>query len=101
MGERNLISHIQSVVCLDPSVHFHHTVDLGNKPETGKEADGTSEEEKNESHDHGVSKVQDGAGQSSDLQLREEVMNGVDQEVDSSEAAGQEGTPLPVIVLST
>lgn len=59
----------------------------------------TSEQEEDESHDHGVSKVQDGASQSSDLQLGEEVMNGIDQEIHSSEAAGQEGTPLPMIVL--
>lgn len=88
-------------MCLDSSVHLDHTVDLGNKPETGKEANCTSEQEEDESHDHGVSKVQDGASQSSDLQLGEEVMNGIDKEIDSSEAAGQEGAPLPMIVLST
>lgn len=59
----------------------------------------TSEQEEDEGHDGGVSEVQDGAGQACDLQLGEEVMNGVDQEVDSSEAAGQEGAPLPVVVL--
>lgn len=32
---------IHSLSCWDPSVHFDHTVDLGNKPETGKEADCT------------------------------------------------------------
>lgn len=59
----------------------------------------TSKQEKDESHDHGVSKVQDGAGQPRDLQLGEEVMNSIDQEVDGGKAAGQEGTPLPVVVL--
>lgn len=34
-------SGIYSLSCLDPSVHFDHTVDLGNKPETGKEANCT------------------------------------------------------------
>lgn len=59
----------------------------------------TSEQEEDESHDQGIAKVEDGAGQSGDLQLREEVMNGVDEEIKSSEAACQEGTPLPVVVL--
>lgn len=59
----------------------------------------TSEQEEDESHDQGIAKVEDGAGQSGDLQLGEEVMNGVDEEIKSSEAACQEGTPLPVVVL--
>lgn len=59
----------------------------------------TCEEEEHEDHDHGVTKVEDGAGHSDDLQLWEEVMHSVDEQVDCCEAAGQEGTPPPVVVL--
>lgn len=52
--------NISAVCCL--LVHFDHTVDLGNKPETGKETNGTSKQKEDESHDHGVSKVEDCAG---------------------------------------
>lgn len=90
-----------SLLYLDTLVHFDHAVDLSDEPETGEETDCTSEQKKDESHDHSVSKVKDGTGQSSDLQLGEEIMNGINQEVDSSEATGEEGAPLPVVVLST
>lgn len=59
----------------------------------------TCEKEKDEDHNHRVAKVQDGASSSNDLQLREEVMHAVDKQVDRCEAAGQEGTPPPVIIL--
>ncbi len=48
---------------------------------------------------HVVAEVKNGAGESTDLQLREEVMDGIDQEINSCESAGEEGAPLPVIVL--
>ena len=59
----------------------------------------TCEEEEYEHHDRGVAKVEDGAGGSYDLQLGEEVVDGVDKQVDGREAAGQEGAPPPVVVL--
>ena len=61
----------------------------------------TSEEEEDQGHDHGVAKVQYDGGQPADLQLGEEVVDGIDQEVDRRETAGQERTPLPVVVLET
>lgn len=61
----------------------------------------TCEEEEDEDHNHSVAKVEDGAGSSNYLQLREEVMHSVDKQIDSCEAAGQEGTPPPVVVLDT
>lgn len=48
----------------------------------------TCEEEEDEDHNHGVSKVEDGAGSSDYLQLREEVMHSVDKQIDCREAAG-------------
>lgn len=59
----------------------------------------TCEEEEDEHHDGGVTEVEDGAGGSYDLQLGEEVVDGVDKQVDGREATGQEGTPPPVVVL--
>lgn len=61
----------------------------------------TCEEEEDQDHNQSVAKVEDGAGRSNDLQLREEVMHSVDEEIDSGEAAGQEGTPPPVVILET
>lgn len=48
----------------------------------------TCEEEEDEDHNHGVSKVEDGAGSSDYLQLREEVMHSVDKQIDCCETAG-------------
>lgn len=59
----------------------------------------TCEKEKDEDHNHRVAKVEDGAGSSNDLQLREEVVHAVDEQVDCCKATGQEGTPPPVIIL--
>lgn len=59
----------------------------------------TREKEKDEDHNHRVAEVEDGAGSSNDLQLREEVMHAVDKQVGRCEATGQEGTPPPVIIL--
>lgn len=61
----------------------------------------TCEKEKDEDHNHRVAKVEDGASSSNNLQLREEVMDAVDKQVDRSEATGQKGTPPPVIILDT
>lgn len=59
----------------------------------------TCEKEKDEDHNHRVAEVEDRASRSNDLQLREEVMHAVDKQIDCCEAAGQEGTPPPVIIL--
>lgn len=83
------------------SVHLHHAVDFGDEPEAREEPDGPREKKEDQDHDHGVAEVQDGARCARDLQLGEEVVDGVHEEVHGGEAAGEEGTPLPVIVLCT
>jgi len=61
----------------------------------------TSEKEEDEDHNHGVAKVQYGTGRSNYLQLWEEVVHGVDEQIDCGESAGQEGAPPPMVVLDT
>lgn len=60
----------------------------------------TCEKEEDEDHNQSVSKVEDGAGSSDDLQLWEEVMDSIDKQIHCCEATGQEGTPPPVVVLA-
>lgn len=48
----------------------------------------TCEQEENQDHDHSVPKVEDGASNTSNLEFWEEIMNGVDEEVNGGEAAG-------------
>lgn len=50
----------------------------------------TCEQEENQDHDHSIPEVQDGASNTSNLEFREEIMDGVDEEINGGEAAGQE-----------
>lgn len=50
-------------------VHLHDTVDFIDKPEAGKESDGSGKEEEDEYHYHRVSKIQKSAGCSNNLQF--------------------------------
>lgn len=86
---------------LSALVHLDHAVNLIYKPEAGEEANGTCKEEEDEDHNHCVTKVEDSTGRSNNLQLRKEVMHSINKQIDRCEAAGQEGTPPPVVVLST
>lgn len=59
----------------------------------------TCKEEEDENHNHSVSKVQYSACRANYLQFWEEVVHSVDKEIDCCEAAGQEWTPPPMVVL--
>lgn len=83
------------------SVNFHHTVYFGNKPKACKEANCSCKKEEDQNHYHSITEVQDCACCPRDLQFGEEVVYGVYQEVNSCEAAGEEGTPLPMVILCT
>lgn len=59
----------------DSSVHLHNAVNLPNKDEAGHKADKTSEKEKENNHNEGITKVKESAGSPSDGQLGTEEMD--------------------------
>ena len=59
----------------------------------------TCKKEEDQNHYHSITEVQDCTCCPRDLQFGEEVVYGVYQEVNSCEAAGKEGTPLPMVIL--
>lgn len=74
------------MMTLAGSIDLDDAVDLGDKPEAGEEADGSCEQEEQEDHDEGVAEVEEGAGDTLDLQLRHVVVDAVEEEVDRREA---------------
>lgn len=60
------------------SVNFHHTVYFGDKPKAGKEANCSCEKEEDQNHYHSITEVEDCTGCPGDLQLRKEVVYGID-----------------------
>ena len=59
----------------------------------------TCEEEEEEDHDDGVSKVEERAGKANNLRLGVVVVDAVEEEVDGCEAWCEERPPPPVVVL--
>lgn len=59
----------------------------------------TGEDEEQEDHNEGVSKVEEGAGEILNIQLGHIIVNAVEEKVDRCETTGQEGSPPPVVVL--
>lgn len=82
-------------------VDFDDSVNLGDKPETSKETNCTSQQEEKKHNDEGVTEIQEGTGCSMNLQLGHKIVNTVSEEVHRSETTGQERTPPPVVVFST
>lgn len=82
-------------------IHLHNTVDLTNKPEASDEPNGTCEDEEEEDHDEGVPKVQHSGHNTMYAQLAEEVVDAVDEQVESCAARCEEAAPPPVVILST
>jgi succinate dehydrogenase/fumarate reductase flavoprotein subunit len=81
-------------------IDLDNGIDLANKPETSKEADGSGQQEEQKDHDERVAKVQDHrckAGQ----RFGHEIVHTTNQQVKRSEARREEGTPPPMIVLRT
>ena len=69
--------------------------------ETTRSSRRTCEEKEGEDHYDGVAEVEERADEAFDVQLADVVVHAVEEEVDGSEAAGQEGAPPPVVVLKT
>ena len=59
----------------------------------------TCKKEEYKHHDEGVSEVKKGADKPRDGELRYEVVDAVDEEIDSRESTSQERSPPPVVVL--
>ena len=60
----------------------------------------TGEEEEEETHDERVSKVEERAGESCNLELSDVEVDTIDEEVDSGESTRHQRPPPPVIVLT-
>lgn len=82
-------------------VNMDDAVDFGDEPEAGEEADGTCEQEDDEGHDECVAKEEESVEKAFHLQLRDIVVDAVQEEVEGRETARQERSPPPVVVLST
>ena len=59
----------------------------------------TSEQEKNQDHDHRVPKVQNDACNVCDLKFNEEVVDCISKKINSCKTAGKKGSPPPMIIL--
>ena len=65
----------------------------------GTEADGAGEEEESECHQRHVAEEQEARNQLDDLQLGEEIKDGIEIQVQGRRARRKESAPPPVIVL--
>ena len=82
-------------------VNLDDSVDLSHKPEAGRESYGTCEQEEEGHHDGAVAEVEDCGHKARDVQLRDEVVDAVQEKVERSAAAHQVAAPSPVVVLCT
>lgn len=82
-------------------VHFHYSIDLGDKPETGKETNCSSQQEEKEHNDKCVTKIEEGTSCSMYFQLGDKIVNTVAKQIDCCKTTGQEGTPPPMVIFGT
>ena len=82
-----------------PSVHLDRREDLPDEPVAGVEADGACGHEEDEGSDGHVAEVEEARDELCDLELCEEVEDGVGEHVARGGAGGEEGAPPPVVVL--
>lgn len=83
------------------SVYLDDAVDFSHKEEAGEKSHSSSEKEEDHHHNQCVAEVQEGGGCSCYGQFGDKEMNRVQKEIHRSTATSQEGTPPPVIILST
>jgi len=82
-----------------PLIDLDDAVDLGDEPEGGEESNSSGEKKENKGQEERVSEVENRRRRALDRQLRKEVVNAIEKEVDCGKAGGQEGSPPPMVIL--
>jgi hypothetical protein len=81
--------------------HFNLSaaVELHHEEKAGKESNGSGKDEEEKGDHEGISKVEEGVDKAGELELRHVVVDAVEENVHGAEAARQERSPPPVVIL--